>query len=75
MRIPGMPTRAYHLATKIRADGGVSALCYDPPRKIDLTRAAWTLRPQAVTRRKCLRLLQETANELGQRDARSAQHA
>jgi hypothetical protein len=46
-----------HLATKINKDGGVSALCFDPPRAIDLTRATWTNRAAAVTCKWCKRKL------------------
>jgi len=41
--------KLYHKAGKMRSDGAVSALCFARPRAIDLTRALWTIRPEAVT--------------------------
>jgi hypothetical protein len=46
--------RTYHRATKIREDGSVSALCFKSPRAIDMRRATWTIRDEAVTCPKCL---------------------
>lgn len=54
-----MSEKPYHFASKIRADGAVSALCYAQPRKIDLRRALWTIRRDAVTCFRCLALLAE----------------
>lgn len=48
-----MTTRPYHMAHLVREDGQVSALCFERPRAIDLTRARWTIRPEAVTCPKC----------------------
>lgn len=45
--------RTYHLAHKISARG-VSALCFDKPRAIDMKRASWTTQASAVTCKKCL---------------------
>ncbi len=42
-----------HRASLIRADGGVSALCYRRPRAIRLGVASWTLIDSAVTCPKC----------------------
>jgi len=50
---PLPPTRLYHRADKIDARGRVSALCFEHPRAIDLSRALWTLRDAAVTCPKC----------------------
>jgi len=45
----------YHMAAKIGQHGNVSALCYDEPKPIPLSkRESWTLRPEAVTCKKCL---------------------
>ena len=49
--------KKYHMAHKLNGKGGVSALCFKKPRAIDLTRALWTNRPDAVTCEKCLALL------------------
>jgi hypothetical protein len=49
--------KIYHRAKHIRSDGAVSALCFKTPRKINLKRALWTIRDEAVTCRKCLKLL------------------
>lgn len=46
-----------HLANLMRGDGMVSALCCSKPRAIDLTRANWTNRREAVTCIKCLAIL------------------
>lgn len=49
--------KKYHMADKWDLTGQVSALCFAKPRAIDLTVALWTMRPEAVTCAKCLRLL------------------
>jgi hypothetical protein len=46
--------KIYHKANKIRPDGAVSALCFKMPRAIDLSKASWTNRKEAVTCKKCL---------------------
>jgi len=50
--------RKYHFANKF-SERGVSALCFPTPRAIDLKRATWTIRPDAVTCKKCLKLLKD----------------
>jgi hypothetical protein len=51
-------TKRYHYAKWIRSDGQVSALCFEPrPHSIDLRRASWTNRREAVTCPKCLAML------------------
>ena len=58
MRVgPALPSKIYHYAAKINAEGGVSALCFVTPRAIDLSRASWTIRENAVTCRKCKRAI------------------
>lgn len=42
-----------HMAGAVREDGNVSALCFQRPRPIDLTKATWTLREEAVTCPRC----------------------
>ena len=49
--------KTYHMADVVRKDGAVSALCFKKPRAINLDVALWTIRPEAVTCAKCLRLL------------------
>ena len=49
--------RTYHRAAKIREDGSVSALCFKSPRAIDMRRATWTIRDEAVTCPRCLEAL------------------
>lgn len=49
--------KRYHLVDKIRADGAASALCFDPPRAIALSRASWTILTGSVNCPKCLRLI------------------
>jgi hypothetical protein len=46
--------RRIHLATLIDERGKVSALCFRSPRAINLKRATWTIRDDAVTCPKCL---------------------
>ena len=50
-------TKVYHMANKIQAGGAVSALCFKKPQAINLMRSSWTIRPEAVTCPKCLKLL------------------
>lgn len=40
--------KKYHMAHKLNGKGGVSALCFQKTGAIDLTRALWTNRPEAV---------------------------
>ena len=56
LRSPLKP-KPYHMAKGIREDGAVSALCSRRPRRIDLTRASWTNRVEAVTCAKCLKII------------------
>ena len=49
--------KIYHRADKVNRNGGVSALCFAKPRAINLTRALWTLRDEAVTCKKCKLIL------------------
>lgn len=53
--------KKYHKAALMREDGRVSALCFRRPRAINLARALWTLQDEAVTCRKCRRLMRATA--------------
>jgi hypothetical protein len=46
--------KIYHKAKMINDKGGVSPVCAEKPRAIDLTRATWTNRWEAVTCKKCL---------------------
>lgn len=54
---PLPPTRPYHRGTLINQRGGVSVLCFASPRAINLKRASWTNRDEAVTCPKCLALM------------------
>ena len=55
-----LKAKRYHMAAKINSEGGVSALCFARPRAIDLRRATWTLRLEAVTCPKCMAILRAT---------------
>lgn len=56
--------KIYHRGDKINNAGGVSALCFVKPKAIDLSKATWTNRDEAVTCKKCLAILQKgEANE------------
>ncbi len=50
--------KKYHMADLMRLDWKVSALCFSRPRPINLKVALWTLFPEEVTCKKCLRILQ-----------------
>lgn len=62
------PEKIVHRAGKTRPDGAVSAQCFAKPRPIDLKRATWTLRREAVTCPKC-RALSEATVETQERRA------
>lgn len=50
--------RTYHRAKFIGPHGQVSALCFEIPHAIDLTkRQTWTLRDEAVTCTRCLAVI------------------
>ena len=53
--------KIYHMAKFFAQDesGNVSALCYAQPHPIDLTKATWTIRSDAVTCSKCRKMLRE----------------
>jgi hypothetical protein len=57
--VPGPAPRAkrYHLAAAMDDEGHVSALCFNPPRAINMRRASWTNRREAVTCPKCLAII------------------
>jgi hypothetical protein len=55
---PPPKVRVYHRAHLI-SERGVSALCFSRPRPIDLRRALWTNRDEAVTCPRCLKLIAE----------------
>lgn len=55
----------YHMADKWGPGGTVSALCFKRPRPIDLKVALWTITPEQVTCKKCLRLLKARAGSGG----------
>lgn len=56
--------RLYHRADKINPSGAISALCYPTPRAIPTTgRETWTLRDEAVTCPKCLKILAKRGAE------------
>ena len=55
---PLTPSRVYHRAHLISARG-VSALCFAKRRAIDMKRATWTNRDEAVTCRKCLAIIEK----------------
>ena len=53
--------KTYHFADKIDEDGNVSALCFKAPKAIDLGRASWTIRAEAVTCRRCKAALKNSS--------------
>lgn len=56
-----MRQRKTHMAAKVNPAGGVSALCFATPRAISLSQATWTLRPEAVTCKRCQQALRDQA--------------
>lgn len=54
---PAPRAKVYHMASKVNQRGGVSALCFAQPRAINLARASWVLRPEAVTCPRCKHLM------------------
>jgi hypothetical protein len=60
---PAPRRRVIHRAAKINEQGGVSARCFKRPRAIDLRRASWTIRDEAVTCPKCAALIVRRWNE------------
>jgi hypothetical protein len=58
--------KTYHRASLINEKGKVSALCFSTARAIDLGKASWTNRDEAVTCRKCLALI--AAREVHQQE-------
>lgn len=53
---PYRDDKKYHFAISF-SDKGASALCFKRPQAINLNFASWTIRTEAVTCKKCLRLL------------------
>ena len=53
--------KTYHMAKMVTLDGAVSPLCAKVPRAIDLSKASWTLRADAVTCPRCRAALKAKA--------------
>ena len=51
--------KIYHLAKLISSIGNVSPLCAKKPRKLRMPKETWTNRPEAVTCKKCLTIMQK----------------
>ena len=49
--------KIYHKAKLVDGAGNVSLLCAKTPRKIDLSKELWATSDDAVTCKKCLKLL------------------
>lgn len=54
--------KKYHKAKHLGPNGKVSALCFEKPKAIDLKKALWTLRDEAVTCEKCLKVMKGERN-------------
>ena len=52
-----MDEKVVHMAHQIRGDGAVKALCFRGNRPINMRVASWTNRAEAVTCKKCTRIL------------------
>ncbi len=46
--------KVYHMFAMVNQRGGVSPLCAEKPRKLNLKRELWTFRWEAVTCKNCL---------------------
>lgn len=53
----GLKIRRIHRAKSVNEHGAVSALCFEKPHAIDLKKATWTIRDDAVTCPACLKKL------------------
>ena len=60
---PPPKRKPVHMAKMVNKAGGVSPLCASRPRAIDLKRATWTNRAEAVTCERCLKALTPTPNK------------
>ena len=58
---PYHDNKPYHMAHLYSQKGDVSPLCAVKPRKLNLDRELWTIRKEAVTCKKCLKKLDESA--------------
>ncbi len=57
---PAPKPKTLHMAKHINQQGEVSPLCAPKPRALDLKKAGWTNRKEAVTCPKCLALLKQS---------------
>jgi hypothetical protein len=57
--MPPEPRQKVCHRAQLLSHRGVSALCFKRPRSIDLRRAMWTNRDEAVTCKKCLAIIAE----------------
>lgn len=57
-------SRIVHRADLINSTGGVSALCFPKPHPINMRRATWTNRDEAVTCPKCKKRIAEREKEV-----------
>lgn len=56
-----MTGRTVHMMALMADNGDVSPVCAETPRPINLNKATWTVRWDAVTCRKCLKLREKAA--------------
>jgi hypothetical protein len=56
--------RIVHKAAKV-SDRGVSALCSEKPRAINMKTSTWALRDEAVTCKRCLVILRDVQPKQG----------
>lgn len=69
---PLPPTKVRHRGDKIDQRGRVSALCFPKPRAIDMKRATWVMRDEAVTCRNCLAIINARAQQPNTQAQRAA---
>jgi hypothetical protein len=58
---PAPKRRKVHKAAKINENGDVSALCFEPPRAINMKTQTWTLTDRFVTCGHCRSMLRALA--------------
>ncbi len=51
--------KVYHKAKLISPDGGISPLCAEKPRRLNLKKELWTTSDNAVTCEKCLKKISQ----------------
>jgi hypothetical protein len=67
--------RVYHRAVGMNLYGDVTAACFKVPRRIDLSKASWTIRDEAVTCPRCRKLIATPSPALPAGDTQGHRYA